>query len=357
MGIINFKTKMNKLVFLALVGSTQACAFTDIKHWFEKHFHHPGKHHHHGHHHKSDIINYIFHIKKTRNCVGIEEHVTPLEHWRQFLQAGWRGLVKGFYQENQDVITEECYGEWLQEPYQKIHDTYYALKKDSFDVPVDQVKDAVVAGVDAWYKNREVCQIPKVRDDGWNWTLANPEKALYWQGTEDRLWDAALPLAGKALDLYKLFWLDDRCYTVKEQAGEIYRLAEDVGEILSTAWGFDLMWAQSDNAQRVHVSKDEFLAEVHEWKNEHKESKHEKWAKAFPDLVEIHDEIKEFKHEIHNEIKHEVEGVKKMLFPTHHHSAHQAAPKQAQPAHHKMFNPFDFNQLFPKLPTHINHFF
>jgi len=349
---------MNKLVFLALVGTTQACKWTEMKEWFAKHFHHHGHHGHHGHHHKTDIIDYIFHIKKERTCVGIEESVGSAEHWRQFAQAGWRGLVKGFYQENQDVISEECYGEWLKQPYGQIKDTYHALKKDSFDVPVDQVKDAVVAGVDAWYKNREVCQITKVRDDGWNWTLANPEKAMYWEGTEDRLYDAILPLAGKGIDLYKLFWLDDRCYTVKEQAGEIYRLAEDVGEILSTAWGFDLTWAQSDNELRTHVSKDDFINQVHEWKNEHKESHHEKWQKAFPDLMEIHDEIKSEVHEFKHEIKHELSGVKNLLFPTHHAAKHNAPQQHASRSHKMdMFDPFGFKNLFPKIPQHINHFF
>lgn len=312
---------MNKLTFLALIGATNACAISD---WFHKHFPHHGHHHgHHGHHHKTDIIDYIFHIKKDRNCVGVEESVGSAEHWRQFAQAGWRGLVKGFYQENQDVVSEECYGEWLKQPYHNIKATLKDLHRDSYDVPAEQVIKATTEGVNAWYKNRDECHIEKVRDDGWNWVLANPAKALYWEGTEDRLYDAILPLAGKGLDLYKLFWLDDRCYTVKEQAGEIYRFAEDFGEILSTAWGFDLTWEQSNNAQRTHVSKDAFLADIKEWKGAHHESHHEKMMKAFPDLVEIHDEIKHELHGIKKEIKHEINGVKSLLFPSHH-ASHQA---------------------------------
>merc|ERR1719454_571320 len=348
---------MNKLVFLALVGSGSACKITD---WFKKHFSHHGHHGHHPHHmHKTDIVDFIFHIKKERNCVGIEEHVAAHEHWRQFLQAGWRGLVKGFYQENQDVISEQCYGEWMEEPYQAIKSTYYDLKKDSYNVPMNQVTDAVTGGVEMWYKNREYCQMTKVRDDGWNWTLANPTKAHYWEGAEDRMWDSMLPLAGKGLDLYKLMWIDDRCFTVKEQAGEIYRFAEDVGEILSTAWGFDLTWAQSDNAMRTHVSKDEFLSQIHEWKNTHHESKHEKWEKAFPDVVEVVDEIKHEVHGFKHQIKHEVEGLKHLLMPQHHSSHHAPVEKKAAPTSHhmKLYNPFDFEHLFPKMPKHINHFF
>jgi len=157
-------------------------------------------------------------------------------------------LAKGFYQSNGDVLTDACWGDWMEKDIMTMYGTYKNLKNDSYGVPMKEVEDAAITDIEAWYKNRDACGLPKMRDDGWNWCMENPYKCAFWAGAEDRILDNIGPLIGTSIDLWRLMMADDSCYTAGEQVGEVYRLTEDIGQIVSRVWGFDLTWEQSDNA-------------------------------------------------------------------------------------------------------------
>lgn len=102
---------------------------------------------------------------------------------------------------------------------------------------------------------------------------------------------------------------------------------------MSILMGFDLTWAQSDNAQRVHLAKHPFVDQIHAIKKAAHLTKREKWEKAFPESAELAEEmIDEVKSEV-KDFEHDLAGIftpPKMpkftpmnfhipsLFPAHH---------------------------------------
>jgi len=137
------------------------------------------------------------------------------------------------------------------------------IHRDSFDVSMKEAETAALTVVDTFYQTRDACKFEKVRDDGWNWCLANPQKCLYLKDAEDRIVENMLPLGGKVLDLFKMFMRDDiGCSTTTEQIRELSKTTEDIGEITSLILGFDLTWEQSENGDRVHLPKKVFKNKI-----------------------------------------------------------------------------------------------
>ena len=72
-------------------------------------------------------------------------------------QSTVQSFVKGFYRTNEDVISDECFGDWI-EP--KVHEIFGVAKKlryDTWSVSIKEAETAVLDVVDSHWKNREVC--------------------------------------------------------------------------------------------------------------------------------------------------------------------------------------------------------
>ena len=142
-----------------------------------------------------------------------------------------RGWVKGWYQENDDVIADKCFGDNI-EP---VLETAWGLKKkfheDFWSVNIGEVKDVGEQLIDMIYGNMDDCHFQRVKDDMQDWCLENPGQCLMGEDLEDRIVDNFLSLSGLIMDLTKIFNTNDSCYSDAEQMAEIYRVMTDIGEI------------------------------------------------------------------------------------------------------------------------------
>ncbi len=112
------------------------------------------------------------------------------------------------------------------------------------------------------YKNSEICQFENVSDDVKGWCLENPEDCVLGFDLEGKIYDNMMLLTSKAFDLYKLFNVDDSCFSDAEQVAEIYKFSSDIGEISAILFGFDLKWDKS--IERKHIRRKDFIKELNE---------------------------------------------------------------------------------------------
>lgn len=235
---------MNKLAILALFGVANAC------------------------HGKRGLINAVNSVlrpdRDTKCTFAPEEQLTDLQVIRMMAQTSVQSFTKGFYKTNEDVISDECFGEWV-EP--KVHEIFGVVRKAREDIWNVSIKDAETAAldiVDSHWKNREVCQFEKIGDDMKNWCLENEEVCVFKKDMEGRILENIIPLAGNFVNLYKLSFLDDTCYTDAEIVAELGKIVENLGEIAAEIGGFDYKWNQK--VERKHISKNVFKKTIKEFK-------------------------------------------------------------------------------------------
>lgn len=227
------------------------------------------------------------------------------------------GSLKGYYNENRDIISDQCFGAWMDPTYQKWKDLKTQWKDDWWTISIDQVKDLGNDVVDLIWKNQEECEFMRVGDDMKNWCLENPGVCGFKEGLEDRLFDNMFDIMGEGIEVFKVLMKKDTCYSNEEKMDEVYALSDTFGQFLNSIYGFDYKWDQS--SERTHIKRSEFHTEFHKAL---KEYGHMNWMEKleleFPDLADL---LKE---------------IRKMF--TFHLPAHKAVPAQAQT--HKKFDPF-----------------
>lgn len=208
-------------------------------------------------------------------------------------QTSVQSFTKGFYRTNEDVISDECFGEWI-EP--KVKEVFGIAKKWHNDVWTVSLKDAETGAldiVDSHWKNRDACQFEKIGDDMKNWCLENEEICVFKKDMEGRILDNIIPLAGNFVSLYKLLVIDDTCYTDAEIVAEWGKIVENLGEIAAEIGGFDYKWNQK--VEKKHISKIDFKKAIKEFKKAAHLSLDEKFEMAFPTLYsELNEVANEF---------------------------------------------------------------
>lgn len=323
---------MNKYVALAAVGTVSGC------HWSDQ-----------WQHHKSQWHKPLFGmLEPAAHCPQTDlPRLSHHEAIRHLLKNFWGGIIKGWYQENHDVLPDACFGDWMEPKFQSLHDLKKKAHQDFWSVSISDVKDAGSMVVDMVYKNLDECHFEKVQDDTKAWCLENPSHCLMLEGLEERLFDNMFEILGSMFDIFKLYTRDDSCYTDIEKMAELYRFNADCGELVSTILGFDYKWDQS--VQTKHIKKSEYAKKfrlaIKELREEYKHS--DPLILMFPDLEPI---IKMIENWIHNF----VHMLKNIHMPHFNHKSFWGQPTQKHvPAHHAEPIFHHFLDLFK--PHHNQH--
>jgi len=222
------------------------------------------------------------------------------------------GSLKGLYQENADVVSQECFGDWMDDTWTTVWGLKKRAHEDSiFSIEMSEIKSAGAQIINDLYKLNDVCQFERVGDDMKHFCLENPGQCRYMEGLEDRLFDKMFELMGVAFDFYKVWMKDDSCYTDRELMNEVYRSANDYGELMAYLYGVDVKWDQS--VEPKHIKRSVFHKEFREELKEYKKMKWvDKLGLMFPDFVDLFKGIEQFFKDI------EKTSVA-MFKPVHHH--------------------------------------
>ena len=250
-----------KFAVAVLIGAVNACAFTDAM--------------------DKPLFGML---EKGKRCPETDaKKLTHHEAFREIARAVYGGFTKGFYQENRDIIKDECFGEWMDDTYETLHKLHKKARDDIWTISLDEVKNAGSDVVDALYKTADVCEFERVGDDAKNWCLENPGQCIYLEGLEDRLFENMFEIAGEVFDIMKLSMVDDLCYSDMEQMGEIYRFTADIGELAASLSGFDYKWDKT--IERKHIKRSSFHKQIKDAMDEFKGT--DPLELAFPTLVEF----------------------------------------------------------------------
>jgi hypothetical protein len=230
---------MSKFLVLAALGSVDAC-----------------------HHHEHKPLFGL--LEQGKNCPKSDApKLNHVQADRLFLKNAYSGFIKGWYSEDAHVVSDECFGAWVEPPIAKLHDLKNKLFHDDFwSVGVDEVKDVGSDLIDVFYKTTEVCHFERIGDDAKAWCIENPGECIFKENMEGRLFDNMFDILGKVFDLYKLSNTKDDCYSDLEQMAELNRFSNDIGEMSASIYGFDYKWDQS--VERKHIKKHAFYTQIKE---------------------------------------------------------------------------------------------
>ena len=233
---------MNKFAVLALVGAVSA-------------------HHSHKQQKMLGFLDQIF---------VQDKHVCELKEgdrmkWGKYtltlVQTLYRDFIRGVYQEHNDIVTDECFGEWIHPTMRPVVGTVKKIKEDFWSVDMNEFKSSANIVIDATFRNMDACKFERIGDDFKNWCLENPEECIFKHDIEGRFWGSITQIAAKGFDLFNLAMTDDSCFSDAEQIKEIGVAVNDIGEIASHLFGFDYKWDQS--VERKHIRRVDFKNQMH----------------------------------------------------------------------------------------------
>ena len=169
------------------------------------------------------------------------------EYMRLQLQGIAKAVFRGHYHTRTDILSDECFGTWMNDYHKELKEAFHYAKNDPFAVTAEQFKEVGSKLVDIHFKLRDVCQIQRLYDDANYWCLDHMDIC---SGDDfdwfNNIMEYGIPLAGNAFDLFKLvFWEDDSCYTDLQYIDEVNRVTEDIASTVSYFFGFDLAWNPS----------------------------------------------------------------------------------------------------------------
>lgn len=226
--------------------------------------------------------------------------MNPITLNRLFLKNSYQGFVTGLYSENDKVVTDECLGAWVETPVHKVKGLAHKMHEDFWSVDMNEVKNVGSELIDVFYKNAEVCHFEKVGDNAKHWCIENPGQCIFMENMEGRIFDNMFEIMGKLWDITKLMNTDDTCYTDIEQMAELYRFANDIGEIAASLSGFDYKWDQS--IELKHIKKRAFHSQMKDLYMNYQYKNVNPLELMFPDVYEflkgLEAQFEEFIHEI-----------------------------------------------------------
>jgi len=136
----------------------------------------------------------------------------------------------------QDIVDDECFGEWMVSAWDPIDLVKEKMKDDFHSVSYDEWQNAGQSMLDMMWKNSDACHFEKIGDDIKHWCLGDESTCFKMAGVWERVIENIFPLMWNAWEFLSLLKTNDICYT-DDQLIEEY----------ATMWG-----AMSKNAVIVH---------------------------------------------------------------------------------------------------------
>jgi len=318
------------------------------------------------------MIHYIESLGPKRCANAQDSEMTKMHELRLVAQASIKSWSQGYYQESGDVVSDECFGEWMHDSFSKIKDFVKMWKEDPLAVPLEEYYAISREVVDLLVKNKDTCQINKQVNDFNAWCTDNEETCLLGEGLEQRIVENSVDIASTVLDIFHILEKDDTCYTAKEQLDEYSRFIKDFGELHAATSGFDLKWDQTQESR--HIKRSAFRTTVKTFYHRKHMTFKQIMELDFPELSQILEDLfkalHHFRHLIANEFKqvvndfvHGVVAVDKemtaFLMPVHHKTQHHAPQHHSMTHHMPTFAPFEMPSfgamnLFP-MPQPMHH--
>jgi len=220
-----------------------------------------------------------------------------MDELRLFGMAASKAFISGLYQADANVVSDECFGDWMKGTWSEIDTFNNKFIDDPFSVPTQEYMKYATNWMEFVTKNADKCQWKKITDDLQNWCLDNKETCLLGKGLEKRIWDNATGIVTALADIFKMMEEDDTCSTMQEEVATVARLFKNYGELAAHFSGFDTKWDQSMQPKHIKASTfqeriDEFWATTSDMTEDMlDELQFPELTKIFNDLGKMFDDI------------------------------------------------------------------
>jgi hypothetical protein len=137
----------------------------------------------------------------------------PKEFFRVMAQSGYKGYIRGQYLSEEDVVSDECFGDWMGPEYNRLVDTAKAVMQDPLAVPLEGYTQWASDAAELLFKNKDTCSMGKIYDDYRQWCMEDQMRCFFSKGIEDRLINNAVGIVSTGLHFGKIMMNNDLCYT------------------------------------------------------------------------------------------------------------------------------------------------
>merc|ERR1719230_165870 len=131
---------MNKYLAIAAVGSASACHMSEMM--------------------KKPLMGLL---EQSSKCPVSDAHkYGHIEAIRMLAQNMHRGWVKGWYQENTDVISDKCFGDEIEPVMETVWGLKKKLHEDFWSVDLAEAKSVGEQALDMVYGQMDVCHFQRI---------------------------------------------------------------------------------------------------------------------------------------------------------------------------------------------------
>lgn len=243
-----------------------------------RHFmHHPGRHHYGEHTCPFAIMKYGRYEEKPV-CPNLEgyEHMAHHTFYRKNARSAINAFLQGWFHDNrEEMLPEECLGDWMEEKQEAIHEIHHKFFKEGeiWTTSYDDIRTMVNDQMDILFKNNETCKPFRLIYNKYEWCMDNIETCAH-------LHHDMLPrLMTHGFQIYdlvtKLFYdknVNDECFSDEMAIEFDKQTAMDFGDLLHTITGFTGTWdPNGDIEERItfkemkanfHAAKDAAKAKI-----------------------------------------------------------------------------------------------
>uniref|UniRef100_A0A7S3CU31 Uncharacterized protein n=1 Tax=Strombidium rassoulzadegani TaxID=1082188 RepID=A0A7S3CU31_9SPIT len=202
------------------------------------------------------FFNGLFNPQEPEPCVLNEEDTYADDNvfMREFGRTAYKSVLRGMYKSEELPITDECFGEWMQEPMETVSSLMDLAFDDPFEISVKYAKDVSNKLIDAHAKMHKTCMFKTVYDEANDWCIDNIDMCL---GSDDkmvsRLMTHGWGLIPKVSELFNFVFFTSDCISDKDFIQEMGRIIEDFTSIFSLLFGVELV--HDPSVKPIHYSQ------------------------------------------------------------------------------------------------------
>ena len=206
----------------------------------------------------------LFNPQEEAPCVINDEDnfKTDEEFMINYGRVTYRALLKGLYKSEELPISDDCFGEWMQEPMETVTNLMTMVAEDPFQITTDIAKETANKLIDAHAKMHKTCHFKQVYDEINGWCVENIDMCL---GNDDQMFSRLMThgwgLIPKFRDLFSFIFFSSDCVSDKELIQQIGSITEDFTSIFSLLFGIELIHDPSVN---VHHYKQSELDQIYD---------------------------------------------------------------------------------------------
>ena len=122
------------------------------------------------------------------------DNMGDIEFLRKVTQAGYRGYIRGTYLESEDIISDDCLGDWMPEQYNKLVNQAQMAMADPLAVSLEDYTNWAAEVATLLFKNKDTCALAQITDDWRQWCMEDQMRCFFGKGIEDRVINNAVAL-------------------------------------------------------------------------------------------------------------------------------------------------------------------